>query len=368
LKRFFILAGEPSGDIHGARLMAALREQHGEVEFVGIGGENMIKQGLDSIIPLEQMSVVGISEVLKKILFFREVMFLCRNHLKNGNFDAFIPVDYPGFNLRLAGYAKKMGIPVLYYIAPQLWAWGKNRTNKLKNSVDLLMVVFPFEVDFFGELGIKTVFVGHPLLDDPDYIPDFPQRRDRDYAIAIFPGSRKQEILKHISLVKHIVRKLNLRLPEYEIRIAISKASDKSYYKKIKKSFPGIILSDNPKELMRTSMAGIIKTGTSNLEAALLGLPINMFYKTSFLSYWLGRYLVNLEHLSLINILPQKNIINEYIQHKAKADLIVDDILDIIQNEQRYTQIQDTYKEIRKMLGEKGASQRAAKEILNFFK
>ena len=366
MKRFFILAGEPSGDIHGARLMAELREQHGNVEFVGIGGENMQKQGLDSIIPLSQMSVVGINEVVKKILFFREVMYLCRNHLKNGNFDAFIPVDYPGFNLRLASYAKKTGIPVLYYIAPQLWAWGKNRTNKLKESVDLLMVVFPFEVDFFGKLGIKTTFVGHPLFDDPIYNNDFPLRNERNFAIAIFPGSRKQEILKHLSLVKQIIAKLNMRLPEYEIRIAISKKSDAKLYKRIKKNFPDIVLSDNPKELMRTSMAGIIKTGTSNLEAALLGLPINMFYKTSWLSYLLGKHLVNLKHLSLINILPGENVISEFIQRDAKTALIVDDILDIIQNEKRYIQIQETYNKIRKMLGEKGASEKAAKSILDF--
>jgi len=366
LKRFFILAGEPSGDIHGARLMEELRKQDDDVEFIGIGGDNMQKQGLDSLISLEQMSVVGISEVAKKILFFREVMYLCRNTLKSGNFDALIPIDYPGFNLKLSAYAKDMNIPVLYYIAPQLWAWGKNRTKKMKENVDLLMAVFPFELDFFGNLGINTVFVGHPLLDIPDYNNSFLPREERDLAIAIFPGSRKQEIQKHLGLVKQIVKRFNTRLPEYEIRIALSKADDRKYYRKIARDFPKLVLSDKPKELMRTSMAGIVKTGTSNLEAALSGLPINMFYKTTFLSYWFGKLTVNIEHLSLINILSDKKIINEYIQYNAKAEPIVNDILDIIQDEKRYARIQDTYRDIRKMLGENGASENAAKQILNF--
>ena len=366
MKRFFIVAGEPSGDIHAARLMKALRNHHRDIEFVGIGGENMKAEGLHSLIPIEQMSVVGINEVIKKILFFREILLLCRNTLNEGNFDAFIPVDYPGFNLRLARYAKQLNIPVLYYIAPQLWAWGKNRTKKIEENVDLLLLVFPFEVDFYAELDIKTVFVGHPLLDDPDYEKDFLPRESRDYAIAIFPGSRKQEILKHRNLVIKIIELLGKRLPEYEVRIAVTKLSHKSFYKNIMKKFPKVIISDNPKELMKKSMAGTIKTGTSNLEAALIGLPINMFYKTSYASFMFGKRVVSLEHLSLINILLKKNIINEYIQKDANAEAIVEDLLDIIQNEKRYDDIQTAYREIRKMLGEKGASKRAAKAIFDY--
>ena len=228
------------------------------------------------------------------------------------------------------------------------------------------MVVFPFEVDFFSELGIDTVFVGHPLLDDPDYEADFLPREKRDNAIAIFPGSRKQEIVKHRNLVKEIITLLGKRLPEYEVRIAVSKPSHQTLYKHIKHKFPNVVISDKPKELMLTSKAGTIKTGTSNLEAALCGLPINMFYKTSFSSYWLGRKVVNLEHLSLINILTKQNVINEFIQKDAKADLIVEDLLDIIQNDKRYEEIQETYKKIREMLGDKGAAGRAAKVILNY--
>lgn len=368
MKRFFIVAGESSGDIHAAKLMQALREKEDDIEFVGIGGENMLKQGLNSLIPIEQMSVVGITEVLKKILFFREVMYLCRNSLRQGNFDAFIPVDYPGFNIRLASHAKKLGIPVIYYIAPQLWAWGKNRIQKLSENIDLLLLVFPFELDFFSEMDINSVFVGHPLLDDPDYERDFLPREKRDKAIAVFPGSRKQEILKHRGLVEAIIDLLDKRLPEYQIRIAVSKESHKSFYKHIIHKFPRVIISNEPKKLMLTSMTGTIKTGTSNLEAALCGLPINMFYKTSFLSYWLGRKVVNLEHLSLINILTKKNVINEFIQKDANAESIVEDILDIIQNEKRYKNIQETYVKIRQLLGDKGASERAATAILNFLK
>ncbi len=366
MRKFFILAGEPSGDSHAARLMEQLLRLDDTIEFTGIGGENMKKKGLKSLVPLEKMSVVGLNEVLKNIVFFRKVMNLCREEFNKQKFDAFIPVDYPGFNLRLAKYSKNKGIPVLYYIAPQLWAWGKNRTKAIKDRVDLLMVVFPFETEFFGKLGINTTFVGHPLLDDPYFSDEFPSLKQRRRIITIMPGSRKQEILKHSLLVEDIIRLLSEKLPEYEIKIAISGAEHLNYYDEIMQKYSYVKISGKPKELMRQSTAGIIKTGTSNLEAALSGLPINMFYKTSSLSYWLGKKLVNLEYLSLINILSDKSVINEYIQKEAKADLIVNDITDLVSNEDRYTDIQNNYKKIRKMLGDSGASQRAAKEILDY--
>jgi lipid-A-disaccharide synthase len=360
------LAGEPSGDLHAARLMEQLLHYDSSIEFIGIGGDNMAKFGLKSLVPIEQMSVVGLNEVLKNILFFKKVMNICRTAFENEQFDAFIPVDYPGFNLRLAKFAKKKEIPVLYYIAPQLWAWGKNRTQAIKDRVDLLMVVFPFEVEFFGKLGINTTFVGHPLLDDPTFGEGFLPHKERNRVITVMPGSRKQEIIKHNDLVGKIIRNLKDKLPDYDISIAISKVGYSKYYDEIEKQYPFVDISTEPKKLMKHSAAGIIKTGTSNLEAALSGLPINMFYKTSSLSYWLGKRLVNLEYLSLINILSDKKIINEYIQQEAKAELIVNDIADIVNNEERYSEIQRTYTKIRKMLGESGASQRAAVEILDF--
>jgi len=366
LKRFFIIAGEPSGDIHGAKLMASLKSIDSSIEFDGIGGEKMHKQGLNSLFPISEMSVVGMWEVLKKLSYFNQVMNTCKTELQRKKYDAFIPVDYPGFNLRLAGYAKSINIKVIYYIAPQLWAWGKNRALKLKNNTDLLLTVFPFEKEFFDRYQIRTEFVGHPLLDQTDFPADLPEQNNREKIISIFPGSRKQELLKHSKLIIDVISILNKELPDYKMIIAKSKSVDDSLFNRIKTSFPELELSTDARTLMKRSAAGIVKTGTTNLEAALCGLPINMFYITSFLSYWIGRNVVNLEHLSLINILSGRTVINEYIQQDAKPKAIANDIIDIVTNEKRYNDIQLAYVQIRKLLGERGASDNAARIIMDY--
>ncbi len=165
--RYFIIAGDPSGDIHAAKLMKSMLVKNPNVEFYGIGGREMEAIGFKSMIPQKEISVVGFWEVAKKYGMFRQLIKDVQSELETGKYKAFIPVDYPGFNMKIAGFAKKIGIPVYYYIAPQLWAWGSNRAEKLANSVDKLIVVFPFEVDFFKQYGIETYFCGHPLLDEP---------------------------------------------------------------------------------------------------------------------------------------------------------------------------------------------------------
>lgn len=367
MKKFFISAGEPSGDAHAARLIRAMKLLDSDIQFIGIGGPRMAEAGMNSLLPQSEMSVVGVWEVAKKLNFFLNALKQCKSILNSEKIDAFIPVDYPGFNLKLASIAKKSNIPVIYYIAPQLWIWGNNRASKLEKNVDLLLTVFPFEKDFFRQYGINTEFVGHPLLEQIGLQKQFPDYKSREKTIAIFPGSRIQEIHNHQILINATINLLTKQLPDYKIEISCAESIPQETYSLLAKH-QNVDLSYDSYELMARAKAGIIKTGTSNLEAALCGLPITMFYKTSNVTYWIGKLLVKSDYISIVNILQKRSVINEFIQHDAQPELIVDDIVDLVNNQDRFSSIQTSYLEIRQMLGERGASENAASAILNFIK
>lgn len=364
MKKYFIIAGDPSGDIHAARLMAKIKKEAPHVTFVGIGGEKMKQEGLRSLANLSDISVVGFWEVAKRLRDFNKLLSECKNILLNGGFDAFIPVDYPGFNIRMASFATHNKIPVYYYIAPQLWAWGKDRARKLKGSVKKVLVVFPFEEKYFMDYDIDATFVGHPLLDDPDFEATSPIE-SREKLIGIFPGSRKQEIDKHAALIDDIAEELKRRLPEYRIGISKSPYIPAGYIEgKISEDLNVEIFEDSRK-LMRRAAAGIVKTGTTNLEAALSGMPFAMFYKTSFITYALGKRKINLPYISLANILANNKIVKEFVQQDATSSNITKEIISLLTDKQKRDAQLDNFIEIRKILGESGASQKAAKIILN---
>lgn len=365
VKKIFISAGEQSGDLHASKLMREIKTLVPEVQFFGIGGELMQKEGLNSIADIKQISVIGFWEVAKKILYFSEIFNQCKKILISENIDIFIPVDYPGFNLRLAQFSKNNNIKVIYYIAPQLWAWGKNRAEKLKNSLDRLLVVFPFEVDYFKSFGIDVSFVGHPLLDNPEFKSEIVKAENRQKMIAFLPGSRIQELKRHIPLINQISYKIIEKVPDIKFGISLP-----SHLK-----INSLIKSDdmiqwhyfsNSIELMQKSLVGLIKAGTSNLEAALCGLPFALIYKTSYISYTLGKNLVNLPYLSIVNILHNQNIIQEFIQSGASPDKIATYLLNLLQSKEEYNKIQNKLIELRKFLGQSGASRKAAEIIANY--
>lgn len=363
MKRIFISAGDPSGDLHASRLMKEIKNLTPEVEFIGFGGRNMEKEGLESIIPLEKISIVGFWEVAKKYFFFLKFLKKCQKIISSGEVDLYLPVDFPGFNLRLSETAKSQNVPVVYYIAPQLWAWGKNRAKTLKNKVDELLTVFPFETDFFENYGIKTHFVGHPLLDDPEIPDEIPEKSDRDDVIAVLPGSRTQEVKRILPAVAKAIPRIKKKFPDH--RIAIAKASfvEEDIYEDIlnDKNFE---IWENTRDLLRTAKTGIVKTGTSNLEAALCGMPFVMVYLTSLGSYYLGRNLVNLPYISIVNILTNKELVKELIQNDVHEELIYTHIDSLLCNEMKYDFIQSQFQSIRELLGEKGAARNAAERVV----
>jgi len=360
-KTIFISVGDPSGDIHAAKLMKQILKSNPEINFIGIGGKEMEKLNFKSIVPMEQISVVGFWEVAKRYSFFKKLLDNCKSFLIENKVDLFLPIDYPGFNIRLASFAKQNNIPVIYYIAPQLWAWGKSRTEKLKNSIDKLLVVFPFEEEFFKNDGINTKFVGHPLL---DYTRFQNINYDRDNnLIALLPGSRLQEVRNHLNLFINVIDEAS-KLNDFKFGVAKSSNIELSEYEDILK-LKNVELWEDSIELMKTARVGIVKTGTSNLEAALCGMPFIMMYKTSFLTYNIGKYLINLDFISLINILQNKPIIPELIQSEANPKNLAKELNNLFNNKSRIKEIINEYELIRNKLNKYSASTEAASIILN---
>lgn len=366
MKRIFIVAGDPSGDIHASKLMFALKSKLQDIEFIGIGGKEMTSAGLNSIAPIEQMSVVGFWEVVKKYKFFKNILNECIAFIQKEKIDAFIPIDYPGFNLRLSKKAKENNIPVIYYIAPQLWAWGKNRAKKIVGNTDLLLTVFPFEKEYFSQFDINTKYVGHPLLDNPLFEKDTPKYDERENLIALLPGSREQEITQHLPVMEEIVNLLIKDIPDFKVGVAVSNKASKEIFSKYILKNKNWILFDNSLELMLKAKVGIVKTGTSNLEAALCGMPFVMIYKTSSLTYYLSKRLINLQYISLVNILLNQNVISEYIQNDINIDKMNKELQDFIINKEKFNELQKQFLLVRNILGDKGASNNAADAILNF--
>jgi lipid-A-disaccharide synthase len=348
--------------------MKEIKRLYADVEFIGFGGKAMINEGLENLIPMEQISVVGFWEVAKRYFFFRKFLKKCSNIISSGEVDLFIPVDFPGFNLRLAESAKANNVPVVYYIAPQLWAWGENRAKGLKEKVNLLLTVFPFETDFFDRFEINTSFVGHPLLDDPEIPEDIPSSDERENIIALLPGSRKQEILRILPVMIESSALISKEYPEYRFAVAKSSNVEEELYRSMIGDNDKFDLWNNSRELMKTARVGIVKTGTSNLEAALCGMPFVMIYLTSLASYYLAKNLVNLKNLSLVNILARKEVVKELIQNDADKRLIAKQIDSILSNKLKYDYMQSQFKAIRFMLGDKGAAENAAEKVVEFLK
>lgn len=364
----FIVAGESSGDLHASLLMQEILKINPNISFFGIGGNRMGSLGLQSLVDMTSISVVGFVEIIRNLKLFKETFNKCEIIFCSKRIDLLICIDFPGYNLRLVKLAKKYNIPVCYYIAPQLWAWGKNRVKLIQNYVDLLLVVFPFEVDFFSKYHSNVEFVGHPLLDLPNFCEptfSFSQRED---AIAILPGSRRIEFSHHHKLISKLIEIINFNYPNYLVKIPVANPENLLILKKLFGSLSKtVVFGQDSSEILKTSKVGVIKSGTSNLEAALLGLPFVMFYKTSLPTYLLARQLVNLKHISIVNILLNGNFVPEFIQRMAKPENIFSALNTILQNPDIYLQMQNSFLRIRELLGGKGASEKAAKKIIQFF-
>lgn len=327
----FLSAGEPSGDLHGAAVARALRERWPDVELIGLAGPRMQAEGVEAIVPFERLSVMGFVEVLRHLPFFVRLLRRADRTLRRGNVDLVIPIDYPGFNLRLAGRAAQAGVPVLYYIAPQVWAWHRSRAGKLAEIADRLAVILPFEEEVFSAHGAEVRFVGHPLMDEA--APALgrnafcaglgldPDRR----ILALFPGSRAQEVERHLDPFGRAARKVvDAR---WHVQPVVARSPDVPAAAYAAASFP---VTTDGRSLLRHAHAALVKSGTTTLEAALAGVPMVIAYRTHPATFWLARRLVRVEHVGLANLVAGRRIAPELLQEEATPAALAEALLPLV--------------------------------------
>ncbi len=370
MKEILIVAGEVSGDIHGSRLVKELLRIDSSLKFFGIGGDKMRGSGVELLYHVKDVSFLGFAEVVKHIPFMNRVKKELKAEVEKRNIGKIILIDYPGFNLSLAKSVFSAQRKIYYYISPQIWAWGKNRVKAIKKYIHKMLVVFKFEEEFYNRHNITAEFVGHPLLES---LEDYQiESRDKFFEqngldgykklVAIFSGSRKQEVEKILPVSIEAANKVKQNL---NIQIAVASVPNLSdnFYKQFEKKAK--IIYDRNYELLKYSDAGIIKSGTSTLEASLFQLPFVVVYKTSALSYFLGKSLIKIDSIALANIVSRRKVVKELIQHDASIEKISAELNKLLVDENYRTTIMRSFKELKNELGELGASRRAAELILN---
>jgi len=369
-KNIMIIAGEVSGDLLGAELSGELKNVDGNLNIIGVGGDRMKQAGVEIIYHINNLAFLGFAEVVKHIPFIRKVQSDLIKIINEKNIKNIILIDYPGFNLNFAKKIKPLGVKIIYYVSPQVWAWGKGRIKRIKNLVRKMFVVFPFEEKLYLDEGIDVEFVGHPLLERISNYDILPKEKffkmyelnPGKEILLILPGSRNHEVERIFPAVIEAALKLS---KEFNLQTVVAGASgiDEKLFNKISEPNEYRVIKDHNYELMKYSKFGIIKSGTSTLEAGLFGLPMVIVYKTSLLTYYIGKNLVNLKNIGMANIISGEDIVPELIQDKVNPESIYNEAKKILDNNSLYTSVKTRLLEINKKLGEKGAVRKTAESI-----
>lgn len=367
-----IVAGEPSGDRHAAHLVEELKKRLPQVNFYGIGGDEMAASGVQLIYHIRDMAFLGLTEVIRHLPFIRSVFKRLQKWLNESQPAAVILIDYPGFNLRLARMAKQRHIPVIYFICPQLWAWGKHRIKKIRRFVDLPLVIFKFEEEFYARYGITAKFVGHPLVDEIKISLDEETFRTRHQLhsekpiIALLPGSRSHELHQLLPLMAQAAQNFDGN-GQYQWVVGKSATLPINIFQALLRDFPFIkIVEHDTHHLQKFAWLALVASGTATLETAYLGTPMIVLYKVSPLTYWIGRLLVNIPNIALVNIVLQRRIVPELLQKEVTASRIEQEVRKYTVEPQYYQKVAAELQKVPSILGEAGAAARAADEIVKF--
>lgn len=370
LERVMMIAGEASGDSHGARVIGELKKRRPSVEVYGIGGDNMQREGMELLFHTSSLSFMGFVEVVKHLSFIRKVERRLEKVLVERPPDVLVLIDYPGFNLRFARKARLHNIRILYYISPQVWAWHKSRVKKMKPLVDRMKVIFPFEVDLYKKEGINVEFVGHPLAESlrstmtrGEFCNEAGLDPDRKI-LGLLPGSRQQEIDRIFPTMLEAGSELRLK---HGIQIAVGVASNLGV-EELKRFVPGnsalVLIENKTHELMRHADAAIVTSGTATLETGWFATPLVIVYKTSPLSFFIGRMVVDLANIGLVNIVAGKTVAPEFLQSEMTVRNLVAAIGRILTDEAYNHTMKVELSQIRQKLGQTGASSRVAEGIV----
>jgi lipid-A-disaccharide synthase len=367
-----IVAGEASGDLHGARLLSELRRLEPDLAVFGLGGDELRAAGLEPVAHSAEISVVGITEVLRILKRAREIFDLLLAEVDRRRPAAAVLVDFPDFNLRLARELKKRGVPVLYYISPQVWAWRKGRVKDIARLVDRMLVLFPFEVDFYRRFGVKVVHVGHPLVDEVPDLPGIWDSADPEagpFRLALLPGSRVSEVEALLPVMLASVRRLAEDFPvEARLIQAPSIPRDLLEEEIDLAGLPVRIVAENRFGSIADSHLALCASGTATLEVGLLGTPMVMLYRLGRWTWLLARLMVRLPYVSLVNLVLGRKVIPELLQRNARPEQIAAEAEQILTDDRERQRIRSGLAELRARLGEGGASRRAAQEVASFLR
>jgi lipid-A-disaccharide synthase len=368
--RYYIIAGEASGDLHGSNLIKELQKLDDVATFRCWGGDKMQEAGAVLVKHYHDLAFMGFAEVLMNLrTIFRNLKF-CKEDILQYQPDALILIDYPGFNLRIAQWAKQEGLKVIYYISPQVWAWKENRVRSMKKCIDKMLVILPFERDFYkNKWNWEVEYVGHPLVEVVERSRESGVR-SREFSdrpiIALLPGSRKQEILKKLPVMLEVSKSF----PAYQFIVAKAPGLEEQFYDELLKPYSNVsYVTDKTYDLLRQSKAALVTSGTATLETALFGVPEVVCYKGSWLSYQIGSRLVKVKYISLVNLIMDKLVVKELIQDNLTVKNLENELAALLSNETKKKELHDNYTVLKQMLSKGGnASANAARSIHRFLR
>ncbi len=369
--KYYLIAGEASGDLHAANLMKALLKQDAKAEFRFWGGDLMQAVGGKLVKHYRDLAFMGFIEVVANLKTIFKNIKICKADISTYQPDVIIFVDYPGFNFRIAKWAKKQGFKTHYYISPQIWAWKENRIKAIKRDIDAMYVILPFEKDFYEQKHKFPVhFVGHPLLDAIAQRPSISHQAfiaehqlNNLPIIALLPGSRQQEISKMLKTMLEMVP----HFPNYQFVIAGAPSQDLAYYEPFLAKNRVSVINNKTYDLLEVSTAALVTSGTATLETALFNIPEVVCYKGSYISYQIAKRIIKLNYISLVNLIMDKPVVTELIQNDFNPRKLREELNLILQSTKR-KQVLEDYQQLRKKLGGKGASERTATLIYNSIK
>jgi lipid-A-disaccharide synthase len=372
LKKIIIVAGETSGDIHAANLVKELKSLHPNLALEGLGGPKMAEAGVTLYQDMTKIAVMGFIEVLLNYGKFRKAFYLVLNKIKKNKPDAVVLVDFPGFNLKLATKLQKSGIKVIYYISPKVWAWKEKRVEIIRKHVHKMLVLFDFEKTFYARHGVNVSFVGNPLVDHVQTTTSkekfLTQQGLEDFklTIGLLPGSRKKEIEKILPSMAEAMEILKNKYPQLQFLIVKAPSIEQSY---IEKYLPEgkrdtSIVNGNTYDAINACDLCMVTSGTATLETGILQKPMVIVYRTSLSSYLIGQAVLKIRFFGLVNIIFNKSIVPELLQHKASGENIARELELMFTDEIKLAEIKSNLKKIPLYLGSKGASKRAAQEVL----
>ncbi|GAK61155.1 lipid-A-disaccharide synthase [Candidatus Vecturithrix granuli] len=373
-EHILIVAGEASGDLHGAHLVRALKQQSPQLEICGVGGSHLTTEGVTLLGSSDELAVVGVFEVVKKLKTVWRVYKQLSRYLNEHRPDVLILIDYPEFNLRLARVAHRLGLPIVYYISPQVWAWRSNRVKLIRRLVTKMIVIFPFEQAFYKSHGVDVEWVGHPLVESvrPSQSKDVFCRQHElnptQPIIGLLPGSRESEVERLLPMMLEAAQRIYAQKPEVQFVLPLAASLEQSaLFQTALPSFVRLVRQQTYDAIHAADLV-VTASGTVTVETAILETPMIITYIVSPLTYWLGRLFINVPFIGMVNLIANKQIVKELIQTQVTSEAIAQEVLTLLEHPEQLEIIRQDLRVVRQKLGETGAAERAAAVILDVLK